>query len=154
MHFVDLDPCRYREGEFDARNWHAPLLAVGWLEHPHPFRRGPVQEDLLPRLVTMCGQASDLSAARAFGGLHVCSICKAEGARLAASPIPMSHTNLFVPGDGVVYLAPGGIVHYIEEHSYAPPEPFVRAVRACPDLRSENYHRALRSANDGFPPPR
>jgi hypothetical protein len=52
-----------------------------------------------------------------------------------------------------VYLAPGGIPHYIEVHSYLPPSEFVAAVLRCPDCGTNEYRDALRLANRGNEPP-
>ena len=148
MHFDDLSPCRYGSDEFDAANWRAPLLAVGWLEHPHPFTRGAA-----PRYLAAHVRA--LALASDFMGVHGCSLCTARGldAKIETSP-----SNLFVPGNGVVYLAPGGIEHYIEVHSYLPPRSFVEAVFACPPLGSPDYRVDFRlaTARDDaalWPPP-
>jgi hypothetical protein len=58
-------------------------------------------------------------------------------------------TNLFVPGDGVVYVAPSMIVHYLDAHRYQPPAAFLAAVDACPPMGSAAYHDALRTDNAG-----
>jgi hypothetical protein len=86
-----------------------------------------------------------------FRGGKTCSICEALG---LTSPGPIwSQENLIIPGSGEVYVAPGGVVHYIEAHSYLPPEPFIRAALACPDCDSPEYLRSLRNANSGQEPP-
>jgi hypothetical protein len=86
-----------------------------------------------------------------FRGGMTCSWCVAAGLE---SPGPVwSQENLFVPGTGVVFVAPGGIVHYVEAHSYLPPQEFVEAVLRCPDLSSEEYCRALYAANGNNEPP-
>jgi hypothetical protein len=54
-----------------------------------------------------------------------------------------------VPGTAEVFAAPGGIVHYIADHSYLPPEAFILAVMTCPDCGSSEYLDALRRANLG-----
>ena len=33
--------------------------------------------------------------------------------------------------DGITYIAPILILHYVSEHHYAPPQAFVDAVKAC-----------------------
>ena len=86
-----------------------------------------------------------------FRGVKDCSLCLAAH---LPSPGPIwSQENIFVPSSDVVYVVPGGIVHYIVAHSYLPPAEFVEAVLQCPDLRSDEYQDALRAANQGSAPP-
>jgi len=64
-----------------------------------------------------------------------------------------SQENLFVPGTEEVFVTPGGVLHYIEDHSYLPPASFLLAVSRCPDVDSIGYRQALRQANAGVHPP-
>jgi hypothetical protein len=48
-----------------------------------------------------------------------------------------------VPGDAKIYLAPELILHYIDQHGYAPPSEFQQAVLDCPTMRSIEYLRAI-----------
>jgi hypothetical protein len=75
-------------------------------------------------------------------GLHNCSFCAANDPH--SSELPASSSNLFIPGNSVVFVAPGRIDHYIEAHSYLPPKQFITAVLPCPDLHSDEYREALR----------
>jgi len=52
--------------------------------------------------------------------------------------------NLLVPGDDCIYAAPGAIGHYLDVHSYCPPDEFCEAVLHCPDCDSLQYRQALR----------
>lgn len=52
-------------------------------------------------------------------------------------------TNLYVPAEGCVYVAPSMIAHYVEVHSYEPPAAFWDAVMNCPEMGSETYRQAL-----------
>ncbi len=67
-------------------------------------------------------------------GFHKCELCQFEG-EVAGG------TNLFVPGDGVLFVCPELILHYINAHGYQPPQSFCDAVMACPDTRSSEYKR-------------
>ena len=51
--------------------------------------------------------------------------------------------NLFVPGEGVIYVAPSMIAHYIDAHAYEPPRVFWEAVMKCPEMWSDGYGQAL-----------
>ena len=59
-------------------------------------------------------------------------------------------SDVFVPGDGFLYVAPTLIVHYVEGHQYAPPDEFVRAVIACPSMRSPEYMTAVEKNGPSF----
>lgn len=148
---ADLDLCKYHTRPHDASNWTCPLLAVGWLEYPHAFSCGAVPDAIVPKLKQIVEQVHSAYQHYCFRGVMTCSICRAAG---LPSPGPVwSQENIFVPGDGVVYIAPGGIVHYIEVHSYLPPPGFNESVLRCPDLRSKEYRQALRVSNAGIDPP-
>lgn len=59
--------------------------------------------------------------------------------------VPMGSENLFVPGHGLLYVAPSLIVHFIAVHGYQPPPAFCAAVLACPPMGSEDYLQAISS---------
>lgn len=151
MYAADLSLLRYSDGCFDFENWACPLLAVGWLDYPHPFNIGKVRRDFFLRLSEQLWLTDQVFMNEHFRGLHECSLCSAKGH--VDTSIPTSYRNMFVPGDGVVYVVPGGITHYIELHRYAPPDEFVTAVLQCPDLESRDYIEALTRANNNTPPP-
>lgn len=52
-------------------------------------------------------------------------------------------SNLFVPADGFIYVAPSMIVHYIDEHRYDPPSAFWEAVLKCPEMHTAAYRKAM-----------
>ena len=152
MHFADLTLCRYHSGPFDADSWVAPLLAVGWLEEPHSFTTGEVPAALVSRLRTLLTQTKGLYLQFGFRGVHVCSLCASKSQASPSEP-GWSQENLFVPGTEEVYVTPGGVLHYIENHSYLPPSSFLAAVSRCPDVDSLGYRQALRQANADVQPP-
>jgi hypothetical protein len=51
--------------------------------------------------------------------------------------------EVYLPGQGCIYVAPTGIVHYISAHWYKPPTPFLEAVLACPPMGSMTYKKAI-----------
>jgi hypothetical protein len=87
-----------------------------------------------------------------FRGVHICSHCVAQQ-QTSPSEAGWSQENLLVPGNNIVYAAPGGILHYIEGHAYLPPPEFLDAVNRCPNVASLEYREALRLANAGAEPP-
>lgn len=59
--------------------------------------------------------------------------------------------NLFIPGDGVLYVAPSLILHYMDAHGYGPPKEFQASVMSCPPMRSMDYLKAvLKNGPKGF----
>jgi len=146
-YFPDLELCYYHSGPYHADSWTVPLLAIGWLEHPYPFPLGVAPEGLLPVLVEMSHRSAQIYSWSNFLGLHDCSLCIAEGC--SSFRLRESHRNIFVPGLNSVYIAPAGIIHYIELHSYLPPSEFIEVVLTCPEYGSPEYQEALRMSNAG-----
>lgn len=151
MHIADLLPCQYHPGHLDDAEWEAPLLAIGWLEHPHGFAVGLATAGFLAKLTQLVSQARSVFSQYNFRGGYDCSFCQATG---IASPGPIwSQECIIVPGVREVYAAPGGIVHYVSAHGYCPPPSFVASVFRCPSFDSSEYQEALRKANLGVAPP-
>lgn len=127
------------------------MRAIGWLEHPQVFNTAPSPANLVPKLKAIVKQSREAYPHYCFRGVKDCSVCVA-GKLPSPGPI-WSQENIFVPGSGVVYVAPGGIPHYVEVHSYLPAIEFVDAVLGCADCRTHEYRVALRAANRGKEPP-
>ena len=70
---------------------------------------------------------------------------KPERIRVRDQEVNMGLLNLWVPGDGCVYVAPSLIAHYIQAHRYSPPQEFVEAVLRCPEAQSQEHRDALRT---------
>lgn len=114
----------------------ARLVAIGWLERGHQYPLGEVSPDVFTKLVDLLVDPWQPAIA---GGGHPCDLC-------LYGPEKSGGNNVFVPGDGRVYVAPELILHYMNAHRYRPPDEFCRAVSACPPMRSSEYRRALMSA--------
>ena len=148
MYFADLTPLMYHGDPWNTDCWHVPLLAVGWLEREQLATHGDSPDQLLPRLRQHIEGASDAQPHINFRGLHICTLCVQ-----AEESLKDSHVNLLIPGDGKVYAAPAGIVHYIESHKYLPPAEFTEAVLRCPKYGSFEFYERLLAANLGHPIP-
>ena len=151
MYIPDLELCNYHSGPFDANNWSVPLLAIGWLEHPHPYNRGPVPPEFLNRFAEFIQLAGKAFSHYRFRGLHQCSLCQAHGGE--ATLLRESSLNLFVPGSGVVYVATASMSHYMQFHSYTPPGGFIESMLRCPEPGTPSYKQAIMDANGGHEPP-
>ena len=62
---------------------------------------------------------------------------------MRTNPNTIGFKNVFVPGDAKIYVAPELILHYIDQHGYAPPAEFQQAVLDCPTMRSVPYLQAI-----------
>ncbi len=139
--FADLSPCTYFGVEF-AEN----LRAVGWLSRDKPFTQGEVSELFFERL---CQLLRNPWNPFYFMGIHECEFCRFTQGFGGVSRFQdydvarISNKNLFVPGDGFIYVAPESVAHYIDAHGYCPPEEFRRAVLECPEMRSVDYLKSM-----------
>jgi hypothetical protein len=77
-----------------------------------------------------------------FGGSHECDLCRFKSESRGSA-------NLFIPGNGVIYVCPELIVHYVNVHEYAPPDEFCLALDACPPIGSKEYFDSIRSCGGG-----
>jgi hypothetical protein len=111
-------------------------VAVGWLERGRRYAEGAVAPDVFSKLETLL---DDPWQPALTAGAHGCDLC-------AYRPEARGKNNVFIPGQGRVYVAPELILHYMNAHGYQPPLEFCEAVLACPPMRSSDYRRALLSA--------
>lgn len=120
MYFPDLSPCRYYG------------LSVGWLELGHPYPQGRVPSGFLERLLERC-RHPDIR----HRGAHFCEFCPSPQIAVAACVKELANgeqVKLFSgcirvhPLQGLAFVAPTMVYHYIEAHRYLPPEAFIRAV--------------------------
>lgn len=113
------------------------LLAVGWLSLESGFDRGSVTREFFEKFKVLCSNPWQPVVA---AGKHNCDLCQFEAPGFAS--------NVFIPHNGYIYVAPVATLHYIAAHWYRPPEVFVRAVMECPTMNSMEYKKAL-LANGG-----
>ncbi len=133
--YEDLATCGnspYENNYFSV--WHPSLLrAVGWLEYGKPYSTGVIDVQVLNRLTELRVNAWEPVH---FSGYHRCDLCSGEQG-------PVGINNLFIPGDGFLYVSPELIVHYITVHQYAPPAEFCATVLACPPMGSRAYLKVV-----------
>jgi hypothetical protein len=140
-YYRDLDPCTYLYLENDD-----PPVAIGWLGEDRDYPRGAVDAKFFERLEFF---AENNWQRFMYLGHHECELCQYQR--------PLFNANLFIPYDGRIYAAPAGITHYISAHWYQPPDVFIQAVTACPDMGTAEYGLALaangaREFAQGFEP--
>src|SRR6266508_988065 len=85
------------------------VRAIGWLHSNHAYTQGAVSIEFLGRLKQFVAQSSESADALyfgAFGGFHTCEFCgNAFGIN-----------NFGVPSDGLLFVAPEMVLHYVERH--------------------------------------
>lgn len=110
------------------------VRAIGWLEQGQPYPTGPVDRRFLEALRSHVHDPGYWYAVYAMGP-HRCDLAGCTGA--------MGSQHVVIPSATCVYVAPTLVVHYVEEHHYAPPAEFVAAVLACPEQSSAAYVELL-----------
>ena len=115
---------------------------VGWLSKEMPFATRDPTKDLLRDLWLYC--AVSVMASR---GVFDCPFCEPE----ARGAIEENEGRAYLLGaaeirvfaGSVIYAAPNQVYHYINEHSYLPPDPFIEAVRGGPKPPDSKYFELL-----------
>lgn len=124
------------------------LLAVGWLEPGCEIPTGPIDNDFAVKLSELFLDPWEPMHAM---GRHSCGFCRLSGGPTTfhlensakSAQVAVGAANLWLPGEGVLYVAPSLILHYMDAHEYAPPLKFQAAVVACPPMRSMAYLKAI-----------
>lgn len=104
-------------------------IAVGWLGDEVP-NTGEIPADLCRALRHAC-RARETDAGE-LGG-HRCEICRTHEDR----------GEFVIEVGGTVYVLPRMILHYIEQHGYRPPDPFLEDLgRWWEELQRSSQTRA------------
>jgi hypothetical protein len=103
---------------------HARALNVGWLGKSQAFPTGETSEAFQTALNDLCNNNS----IRHSRGHHVCELC--HGASWDDTYYrAMGNGEIRVrDADGIWYVAPRLVIHYVLEHRYCPPQDFIEAV--------------------------
>jgi hypothetical protein len=120
MYIDDLTPMIDRNGQAMPK-----IVAIGWLDRGHEFSVGQTPLDFRDVLRRLCEQP-----VRRTRGFHNCPFCTGEQVR--------GNGEIDVLGqDRRVFVAPSMVSHYVDRHSYRPPEAFVQAVRLGAGLAAD-----------------
>ena len=141
----------YQDGTRFAELGEGNFKAIGWLmrdePYPHwtPNTETYLTEEVFEKLCQLCVQPWQPAT---VGGSHPCELCRFTGGSSVAhykghTIGGISANLLLVPGREVVYVAPVGIIHYLDAHGYVPPDSFCLAVSRCPAMRSSAYFKAI-----------
>lgn len=126
-YFEDLSPYAYGRAEPDQF-----ILNIGWLSYENTYQTGTVDKKKLDKLRILVSEPINLSR-----GLYECEFCppsiyeKVDGHFVGKKTrsCPSGNGEIRVKGkNGIIYVAPTLITHYIEEHNYLPPEEFLNAI--------------------------
>ncbi len=126
-YFEDLTPYTYHRSEADKN-----VLNIGWLSNENSYPTGTVDEEILDKLKILVTEPVNL-----FRGVHDCEFCppriyeKIEGQFVGRTVLscPNGNGEIRVKSkNGIIYVAPTLIAHYIEAHNYFPPEAFLNAI--------------------------
>ncbi len=101
------------------------IRAVGWLSAQQPFSQGEVPAEFRIRIREFAdrwGDSTDALGWSVLMGPHCCEFCS----RFMASG------NFGVPHDGLLFVVPEMLPHYVEAHDYRPPDEFIAAVLESP----------------------
>src|SRR5262245_61682777 len=130
MFIGDLFPMPNRTGRY-ARE----CVAIGWLDAGQQFSTGPTSSRFQRQLREVCRNPVWL-----FMGTHACQFCSQNASR--------GNGEIHVQGlQGELFVGPTLISHYVDVHSYRPPDQFMEAVEAMvvynptlDELSSQIFH--------------
>jgi len=142
-YYEDLSACNYFP-------WKNELIAIGWLDTAHDFPKGAAPPEFFRKLLQLL--VEPWQPVR-FMGFHPCEFCGPSLLEFGAIKVEMGSSNLFIPSNRDVYVAPSLIVHYIDTHRYLPPLAFREAVLSCPLMSSPEFLAAVRATGRDFTPP-
>jgi hypothetical protein len=130
MYFEDLSPYEYG-GDTPMPD----VVNVGWLSQEHPYESGPVPPEFVEAVRKLVASPVNL-----YRGVHLCEFCldppvvTTRGGLRMIDPARGTTGNGEIrvsASDGLTYVAPILVLHYIEAHQYRPPKSFVVAVLAA-----------------------
>jgi hypothetical protein len=107
-------------------------LNIGWLSGDYAFASAAPEENFVAALRRLITNPVNL-----YRGYHYCEFCppprfertEAVVVRMIETPGTFGNGEIRVKGsNGLTYVAPTLILHYVEQHHYSPPDEFVHAV--------------------------
>ncbi len=131
MWYEDLTQCDYISKEYESI-----LTAIGWLENGKDFSTGSIPKDVYLKILELSKIQWSFATYR---GYHYCDLCRFQFEHCGGQ----GDSNIFVPGNGKVYVCPSLITHYINTHFYLPPREFIEAVYLCPPIHSIEYLKKI-----------
>jgi hypothetical protein len=127
-HYVDLTPYEYAVKPGAYKN----AVNIGWLDKGQDYTKGEVPVGFLKKL------ANAEILAHHKGG-HRCPFCGGG----------YSSQVHYVQGNGIKYVFPQMLSHYISEHNYKPPQEFIDAVMSLKDKKEERFKQEFHPPSGG-----
>jgi hypothetical protein len=128
------------------------IKSVGYLSQEHAYPKGETSEAVFDRLASLV--LLDLVS---WMGYHWCDLGSCGSNQTQPELYwhgmkipPCCRSDILVPAETVVYMAPALILHYIRAHQYLPPICFLEAALACPEAGSNNYLSAIKKIAPEF----
>ncbi|MGW2716801.1 DUF7919 family protein [Streptomyces sp. NPDC001492] len=128
-----IDMTYYADFSLYDYDYHAKPegLTVGWLEDGYDYPVDEVCKEDLANIIDLGSLRQHRSR-----GWHSCTLCGEYTEHTATSKragitYRLGHAEIrAVSDDGLLYVAPNLIIHYIVDHLYGPPAEFIDAVRS------------------------
>lgn len=134
MYFPDLSPYSYRKEDIAPNH-----INIGWLSSKYPFSQGTVSEEFIDKLKEYCEYPYNLM--RGFHRCEFCYDCK-KISNSTIIPDAMGTGEVWVKSkEGITYIAPIMIYHYIVQHKYLPPSEFINAVLSPLEHPAAEFHK-------------
>ena len=111
-YFPDLSPFNYGPSQPYCGDYE--VLSIGWLDGEHEYPKSIPNAERLNQVKSLLTESRCINLTF---GVHLCEICGQETGN--------GEYHAYNPRTNKIYAAPTLIVHYIEEHHYAPPEEFI-----------------------------
>jgi hypothetical protein len=150
-YYQDLSPLTYFDDSPLLGPLSTHLVAVGWLHPEYPMSPSevPPPAALMDKLWAL-GSNGGYWGLFSFLGYHGCGFCPNAPDKTATLVTYKGETretgakNIWVPGQGKIFVAPSLVYHYVLEHQYRLPVEFRTAVVQSPLPGTRAYDRALR----------
>lgn len=110
---------------------------IGWIDSKHDYAKGDLSAEIINKLwrcTTTTTDSFNLHVNR-VRGIHLCNFCGVE-VRHSKSSTLLGISEIWIPHAKGWFASPSLIAHYIAEHGYMPPKPYVEAVESL-DFDSE-----------------
>ncbi len=125
---------------------------VGYLARGYQYPHGEVRDECFDRLVKLV-----MVRLIQWFGFHTCDLdpCSSGQSQpklyYQGQVIPdKCSTDILVPAENLVYMAPALILHYIRCHKYLPPACFLEAAMGCAEPGSDEYIAAINKVGHRF----
>jgi hypothetical protein len=123
-YYADLTPYTHQISPHTL----AGVFNVGWLDPRSAFATGKVPVAFVDRLLEIAGSTGDFNAlVEPIRELPRCEVCGEIELRNSRGVL-IPNSELWIPAGNRIYASPITIVHFVQAHSYRPPDEYIDAV--------------------------